>query len=233
MAIVVLNAALGFSQEYRAPRGHGRPQETGRADGEGPARWPRGEISARDLVPGDLVLLEAGARVPADGRLLEAPTCGSRRRRSPANRSRSKSARAADRAGPARGRPQEHGLHGHVVTYGRGLVVTETGMAHRAGAHRRPDPGVEREPTPSAAPARSWAGPGPGGDGHRRRGLCPRPGARRGAAPDVPDGHQHGRGRRAGGLPAVVTIALALGAQRMLKRRPSSASCPPWRPSAR
>ena len=30
------------------------------------------EIAARELVPGDVVLLDAGSRVPADGRLTEA-----------------------------------------------------------------------------------------------------------------------------------------------------------------
>ena len=34
-------------------------------------------------------------------------------------------------------------------------------------------------------------------------------------------------------LPAVVTLALALGARRMTARHASSAGCPPWRPWAR
>jgi len=71
LAIVVLNAILGFTQEYRAEQAMAAlkqmavPTVRVRRDGH------LAEISARDLVPGDIVQLEAGAFVPADGRVLE------------------------------------------------------------------------------------------------------------------------------------------------------------------
>jgi Ca2+-transporting ATPase len=70
--VVVLNAWIGFRQEYRAEKAMAALQAMATPmvhvvrDGT-----PR-EIPARELVPGDLVLLEAGSRVPADGRLVEA-----------------------------------------------------------------------------------------------------------------------------------------------------------------
>jgi P-type Ca2+ transporter type 2C len=72
LTIVGLNAALGFSQEYRAQaamlalRRLAAPSARVRREG-------RVETLASDqLVPGDVVLLEAGAIVPADLRLVEA-----------------------------------------------------------------------------------------------------------------------------------------------------------------
>ena len=69
--IIVLNAALGFCQEYRAERAMVALKQlsapTVKVRREGHVR----EVSARELVPGDVVLLEAGNLVPADGRLLE------------------------------------------------------------------------------------------------------------------------------------------------------------------
>ncbi len=71
LAIVILNAALGFFQEYRAEnalaslRKLSEPYATVLRGRE----WRR--IPAHELVPGDLVQLEAGNRVPADGRVLE------------------------------------------------------------------------------------------------------------------------------------------------------------------
>ena len=70
LIVVLFNALLGFWQERRA-------EATLAALKQMLARRARvrrdgnpGEIPAEDLVPGDLVLLEAGDRVPADGRLV-------------------------------------------------------------------------------------------------------------------------------------------------------------------
>lgn len=71
LAIVVLNAMLGIYQEFQAEQALAAlsklqvPQVRVRRDGQ------IHEISAEELVPGDIVLLEEGDRVPADGRLLE------------------------------------------------------------------------------------------------------------------------------------------------------------------
>ncbi|MFI2368084.1 cation-translocating P-type ATPase [Streptomyces sp. NPDC018833] len=72
LGVVVLNAAIGFAQEYSAERTAQSLQamvpHTCRVlrDGE------RQELPARDLVPGDVVVLEAGDAVSADCRLTEA-----------------------------------------------------------------------------------------------------------------------------------------------------------------
>jgi Ca2+-transporting ATPase len=73
IAVIVLFAVgLGFVQEYRAERAiealrqMAAPTATVLRDGE------EVEIPARDLAPGDVILLHAGDKVPADGRLLEA-----------------------------------------------------------------------------------------------------------------------------------------------------------------
>jgi Ca2+-transporting ATPase len=72
LAIVVLNAALGFVQEYRAEKAMAAlkklavPSVTVRRDGRVQS------VPARDLVRGDVLYLEAGNLVGADCRLLEA-----------------------------------------------------------------------------------------------------------------------------------------------------------------
>src|SRR5262245_56619681 len=71
LAVVVLNALLGFVQEGRAERA----LDSIRAMLSPEARVVRGGETrltpAEDLVPGDVVLLESGDRVPADLRLVE------------------------------------------------------------------------------------------------------------------------------------------------------------------
>ncbi|HEY8346928.1 MAG TPA: cation-translocating P-type ATPase [Symbiobacteriaceae bacterium] len=72
VVIVVLNAVLGFVQEYRAEQSLEALKQLAAPT----ARVRRGgqemTVPASELVPGDLLLLEAGDRVPADARLLEA-----------------------------------------------------------------------------------------------------------------------------------------------------------------
>ena len=70
LAIVLLNGVLGFVQEFRAERSLAALRKmsvaTARVFRDGVFR----SIPARELVPGDLIVLEAGDRVPADARLI-------------------------------------------------------------------------------------------------------------------------------------------------------------------
>ncbi len=71
LAIVVLFAVLGFIQDYRAEKAMAALKKLAVPI----VRVRRGgqvkEVSARSLVPGDIVYLEAGNIVPADARLIE------------------------------------------------------------------------------------------------------------------------------------------------------------------
>src|SRR5512143_1086539 len=72
LAIVVLNALLGFRQEYRAEKAMAALKKLAVPTVRAVRGGRVAEISARLLVPGDVFFLEAGNRVPADGRLLDA-----------------------------------------------------------------------------------------------------------------------------------------------------------------
>jgi len=72
MFIVVANAILGFVQEYRAERALESLKKlsapTARVLREGKERL----LPSQDLVPGDIIILESGDRIPADTLLLQA-----------------------------------------------------------------------------------------------------------------------------------------------------------------
>ncbi|NLD43027.1 MAG: ATPase, partial [Chloroflexi bacterium] len=69
LVIVILNAILGFSQEYRAERAMAALRRLAIPT----VKVRRGgqvvEAASEALVPGDVIVLDAGMRVPADGRL--------------------------------------------------------------------------------------------------------------------------------------------------------------------
>ncbi len=71
MAVVIIDVILGFFQEYQAQqtytalKGLLKPTTTVIRDGE------RQEVEVWELVPGDLVLLNSGEHVPADGEISE------------------------------------------------------------------------------------------------------------------------------------------------------------------
>ncbi|SDM95080.1 Ca2+-transporting ATPase [Paenibacillus sp. yr247] len=71
VVIIVMNGILGFTQEFRAERSLRALKELSAPNAN---VWREGavhQIPARDLVPGDIILLESGDRVPADVRFLE------------------------------------------------------------------------------------------------------------------------------------------------------------------
>jgi Ca2+-transporting ATPase len=220
-AIVVLFALLGFVQEYRAERAIAAlkrlsvPVVKVRRDGE------LRELPAQELVPGDIVFLEAGSLAPADARIIES---ASLRMQEAALTGESE---AVDKfSGPIEGENLPLGdrrnmvYMGTVTTYGRGTaMVVNTGMQTELGKIANMIQSVSTELTPLQRRLdrlgkllamvgvlvaffvfiMGWLR----GDDLRHMLLT----AVSIAVAIVPEG-----------LPAVVTITLALGAQKMLKR---------------
>ena len=135
LVVVFFNASLGFYQEYRAEQTLAalKGMLAARARVRRNARIE--EIDAVQLVPGDIVLLEAGDRVPADGRLLaahsleieEAALTGE-------SHAVGKSVAALNKAELSLGDRVNLLYMNTVVTRGRAeMLVTATGMATEMG----------------------------------------------------------------------------------------------------
>lgn len=70
MAIVFLNAVLGFSQEYKTERTLENLKKLASPKATVLRNGRKTEISASEIVPGDVCFLSAGNKVPADGKIL-------------------------------------------------------------------------------------------------------------------------------------------------------------------
>ena len=134
LAIVVLNAAIGFAQEARAARAVAAlrrlaaPTAVALRDGH-PDHLP-----ADRLVPGDIVLIEAGNAIPADLRLLEA--AGLQLGEAPLTGESVPVVKHVAAAPDDQPLAERHGMayKGTVVLNGRGRgVVVATGMATELG----------------------------------------------------------------------------------------------------
>ncbi|MBN2736386.1 MAG: cation-translocating P-type ATPase [Spirochaetales bacterium] len=150
MIIVVLNTILGFWQESKAEAAMAALKKLAVPL----VRVKRGgkvqELSSRQLVPGDILILEAGNIIPADGRLLnsanlkvqEATLTGEAE-------AVNKDAEAVYDKDMALGDRKNMIFSGTVITYGRGeAVVTETAMNTELGKIASMLQNVEDEKTP-------------------------------------------------------------------------------------
>ena len=150
IAIVLLNAILGVVQERRAEEALAALKKMAAPDAHLLRDGHRVTIPARDLVPGDIVFLEAGNYVPADLRLIETVNLrideASLTGESVAVEKRHdivlpEEAPLGDRANVA--------FMGTIVTYGRGKgVVTATGMQTQLGQIAEMLQSYEAEATP-------------------------------------------------------------------------------------
>ncbi len=71
IAIIVINAILGFVQEYRAERSLNSLKQLSAPTAAVLRNGLVDSIPANELVPGDIIILESGDRVPADVRLFD------------------------------------------------------------------------------------------------------------------------------------------------------------------
>jgi Ca2+-transporting ATPase len=71
LGIVLLVAIIGFIQEYKAERAMEALRDMQAPEADVIRDGKMVSLPAKDLVPGDVIFLEAGDKVPADGRIIE------------------------------------------------------------------------------------------------------------------------------------------------------------------
>ena len=154
LAVVLLNAVLGVYQESKAEKAIEALQKMSAATSKVLRDGMLSVVHSSELVPGDVVLLEAGDAVPADGRLLQA---ASLKIEEAALTGESVPAEKVERALKL---PEgEHDVPlgdrrnmvymGSTVVYGRGLaVITGTGMDTEMGKIAAALAQAEDEQTP-------------------------------------------------------------------------------------
>jgi len=71
LVIVLLNAIVGFVQEYRAEKAMEALKKMSTTQASVLRDGEEHQVPARELVPGDIISLEAGDMVPADARIIE------------------------------------------------------------------------------------------------------------------------------------------------------------------
>jgi P-type Ca2+ transporter type 2C len=225
-AIVILNGILGYVQESRAEATLAALKQL-----SSPTvvvlRDQLKEISSTELVPGDIILIEAGAQVAADGRLLEAVNLKLRESALTGEaKAVKKSASQTFQIEEGLGDRRNMVFQGTEVIQGRGTVlVTSTGMQTELGRVAAMLKRVENEPTPLQNRMGQLAnvlvfgslllvvlvvgiGLWYGGQWHGENLIKLLNTSLSMAVAVVPEG-----------LPAVITVTLALGTQRMVKRR--------------
>ena len=221
LAIIIINAVLGFFQEYRAEKSLEALKELtaplAHVCRDGKVR----KVPAKDLVPGDIMVLEGGDRVPADGRIVEQANLEvNEATLTGESMAVVKIEEVLQETSPVLGDQLNMVFAGTVVTSGRGkAVVVATGMKTEIGKIAGMISQAEDEATPLQKRLEQlgqWLV-------FICLGVCAMVGTMgvlRGEPPRqmflaavslavaaIPEG-----------LPAIVTISLAIGVQKMIKR---------------
>jgi Ca2+-transporting ATPase len=229
LIIVLFASLLGFIQEYRAERAMEALKRMAAPNASVIRNGVEKEVAASDLVPGDIILLAMGDRVPADARLLEVVNLKTE------EASLTGESLSVDKSvkplknGASIGDRKNMVFAGTTVSYGRATaVVTNTGMTTEFGRIATMLQEVEVERTPLQVQLDSigkWISIG-------ALGLClilVLIGLLRWSLEGAviwPDkvfemfmwGISLAIAAVPEALPAVVTISLSLGVQRMVKR---------------
>ncbi len=226
MLIVILNGVLGYLQESRAEKALAALKSLSAPKVRVIRDSEPVEVDAKDLVPGDVMLLEAGAQVAADGQLIEVSNL------QVSESALTGEAKAVNKQATAEGLSEETSLGDRIgsiftgteVTHGRAkAVVTGIGMHTELGKIASLLQSVEAEDTPLQQRMNQLsktlvtgslvlvvlvivAGVIKSGGFNRFRELVEVSLSM--AVAVVPEG-----------LPAVITVTLALGTQRMVRRQ--------------
>ncbi len=218
--ILIANAIIGFVQEYKAEKAIEALKKMASLKAIVIRDGKEQEIDAKLLVPGDIILLETGAKIPADSRLLEIVDLKTQEaaltgESTPVTK---KLEACLENAGVA---DQKNMVFaGTIITNGKAkAVVCHTGMKTELGKIAHMIQTVEAEPTPLQKKMQvlgKWIG-------ILTLGVCTivfLAGVVKGnplleffivavslAVAAIPEG-----------LPAVVTISLALGVRRMVRK---------------
>jgi Ca2+-transporting ATPase len=221
LAIIIINAFLGLIQEYRAERSLAALRELSAPQARVMRDHQIMHIDGKDVVPGDILLLEAGDRISADARIIHADALEvNEAALTGESMSVAKNSLAIQQRELALGDRKCMVFAGTTVTQGRGTaVVVATGMLTQLGEIAHLLENTEDEETPLQKRLDQL--------GHWLVFIClficaavATIGILRGepfremfltgvslAVAAIPEG-----------LPAIVTISLAIGVQRMIRR---------------
>ncbi len=220
LVILILNAILGFLQEYSAEKAIESLKKLAALKCKVIRDGVEQEIEAKYVVPGDILVIEEGAKIAADARLIENYSLGVQE--APLTGESTPIAKKVEPI-PAKTELADRKnmvYSGTLVARGRAIaVVVSTGMSTEIGNIAKLLEDIEREPTPLQKKLKSLG---------KMLGIGTIiitiivfiAGLFRGVPPlemlitsialavaAIPEG-----------LPAVVTISLAIGVQRMVKR---------------
>ncbi|MCK9357464.1 MAG: HAD-IC family P-type ATPase, partial [Dehalococcoidia bacterium] len=147
--VLFLNAAIGYFQETQAERAMDALMEMAAPKAKARRNGELESLPARELVPGDIILLEAGDKVPADARLIDASNVKSNES-ALTGESMPVEKHAAAIHGEASIADRNNMVHmGTIVTNGRATgVIVSTGMSTEMGKIATGLQGIEQEQTP-------------------------------------------------------------------------------------